>query len=82
MITTSKPEDLQQDQRTIEGTLANDEYSSDTEILEFLLEECPGFDPALLARLIREQRPVFDLEPLHNIDWSYYLLPNGIWSNQ
>ena len=81
-MTVTKPEDLQQDQRTIEGTLANDENSSDEELQAFLQAECPGFDPALIARLIREQRPVFDLEPLHNIDWSYYLLPNGIWSNQ
>ena len=72
---------LQQDQRTIEGTLANDEYSSDTEVLELLMEECPGFDQALIARIIREQRPIFYLEPLHIIDWSYYDLPNGIWNN-
>jgi len=73
--------DTLQDLRTIEGTLANDEYSTDEEMEVFLRIECPGFDPALIAQLIREQRPVFFREPLHTIDWSYYLLPNGIWNN-
>ena len=76
-----RSEDLQQHQRQIEGSLANDEYSSDEEMLADLIEWCPGFDPALIKRLIQEQRPTFFLEPLHNIDWSYYLLPNGIWNN-
>ena len=74
-------EDQQQHQRQIEGSLANDENSSDEELLEFLLEECPGFDPALIARIIDWERPIFFLEPLHIIDWSYYELPNGIWKN-
>jgi len=77
----TKPEDLLQHQRTIEGTLANDENSSDAELLEFLLEECPGFDPALIARLIQEQRPRFFTEIMHTIDWEEHGLPNGIWNN-
>ena len=39
--------------RTIEGTLANDEYSTDEEMEVFLRIECPGFDPALIGRIIR-----------------------------
>ena len=81
MLTVTKSEDLQQHQRTIEGTLANDENSSDDELQAFLQAECPGFDPALIARIIDAERPIFYLEPLHNIDWSYYDLPNGIWTN-
>ena len=69
------------DQRQIEGSLANDEYSSDEEMLADLIEWCPGFDPALIKRIIQENRPSFFVRALHEIDWSYYLLPNGIWND-
>lgn len=75
------PMQLLKDQRQIESSLANDEYSSDQELLADLISFCPGFDPALIERIIQEQRPWFFLEPLHIMNWQQYGLPNGIWND-
>lgn len=47
-----------QDQRQIEGSLANDENSSDEEMLADFIKWCPGFDPALLERITTHVSPV------------------------
>lgn len=73
------PQPTIEEQRQIESSLGNDEYSSDEEMLANFIDWCPGFTPALLTRIIQQERIMFRLEPLHQIDWSEYGLPNGIW---
>lgn len=51
----------------LEGTLANDEFSTDEELLEFFVAE--GVDEGTAKRAI-EQRPMFLREPVYflNVD--------------
>jgi hypothetical protein len=58
--------------RFVETTLANDEYSSDDEMCDHLIKECPLVNAELIAKLIEQERSTFFTEPLHTIDWSEY----------
>ena len=68
--------DRNQSLRFIETTLANDEGSTDEELLTHLSAECTDVAPALIAELIQNERQQFFLEPLHIIDWEGYEQPN------
>lgn len=66
---------LQISLRAIESILANDENSTDEELRTHFLTQCPEVEPALIDRLIAQERPKFFCRVLHYINWPAYGYP-------
>lgn len=61
------------DQHKVESILANDEYSSDEEVVEVMIESCPSMSAELLRRIVEQERDNFFRDPFHTIHWPHYM---------
>lgn len=60
------------DRHVVGSVLANDEESSDNELIDLLVDQTKQLTPQMIHELVTIERPKFFTNPMHSIDWACY----------